>query len=166
MSQNIETIESICDVHKLSEITAPSNVLIIGKSCSGKSTLVKSLFGKTKNTLFFNNSTIKNFNFNDYKENYENYVFVFDDCDNDIDKISDSILYGRQFNITNLILVQYPLGINPRLRSNLNYTFMFKETQLNILKKLYTLYGSNIETFNKFSRHTTKQQGYSVKTSN
>jgi len=59
-------------------------------------------------------------------------------------------LNGRHFRITILITMQYVLGIQPILRSNIDYVFMMYDSRKTTLKKLHENYASVIESYPAF----------------
>ncbi len=48
--------------------------------------------------------------------------------------------------------MQYPLGIPPPLRSNIDYVFIFNDTSVKNRKKIYEDYAGMIPSFNEFCR--------------
>lgn len=59
---------------------------------------------------------------------------------------------GRHYNIFFILTMQYPIGIPPSLRSNIDYVFVFAEPSMKNRKKIYDDYGGMFPTFNHFSR--------------
>ena len=64
--------------------------------------------------------------------------------------IKEIFLNGRHFNIFFIITLQYPKGIPPDLRSNIDYVFIFNEPSIINRKSIYEAYGSAIPTFDIF----------------
>ena len=64
--------------------------------------------------------------------------------------IKNIFFNGRHFNFLFILTMQYPLGITPELRSNIDYVFIFNEPSIKNRKKIYDDYGSNIPTFDYF----------------
>jgi hypothetical protein len=58
---------------------------------------------------------------------------------------------GRHFNLFFILTMQYPLGIGPELRSNIDYVFIFNEPSLKNRKKIFDDYASSIPTFDHFN---------------
>lgn len=82
---------------------------------------------------------------------------ILDDCLYDKkwlkdESIREIFMNGRHFKLMLLITMQYPLGIGPELRTNVDYTFIFREPSLNIRKKIYDNYASIIPTFTLFNK--------------
>lgn len=59
---------------------------------------------------------------------------------------------GRHYNIFFIITLQYPLGIPPPLRGNIDYVFVFNEPSIKNQKKIYDDYGGMIPTFDHFQQ--------------
>ncbi len=57
---------------------------------------------------------------------------------------------GRHWQIMLLITMQYPLGIPPKLRTNVDYVFILREPYLNNRKRIYDNYASCFPTFESF----------------
>jgi len=67
------------------------------------------------------------------------------------EKTIKSIFFnGRHFNFLFILTMQYPLGITPELRSNIDYVFVFNEPSIKNRKKIYDDYGSVLPTFDYF----------------
>ena len=65
--------------------------------------------------------------------------------------IREIFFNGRHYNIFFILTMQYPVGIPPELRSNIDYVFIFNEPSLKNRKKLYEDYCSVIPTFDQFN---------------
>lgn len=83
-------------------------------------------------------------------------ICIMDDCladsedwvnDRNIKWVFDN---GRHAKITFIIALQYPVGIPPKLRSNIQYSFLCRENSINLQKKYYDLYGGCFPTFEMF----------------
>lgn len=59
-------------------------------------------------------------------------------------------LNGRHYNIFFILTMQYPIGIPPDLRSNIDYIFIFNEPSVANRKKLYDNYCGMIASFDHF----------------
>ena len=85
-----------------------------------------------------------------------NIFIVLDDMLHDAqnwkkEKTIKSIFFnGRHYNILFILTMQYPLGITPDLRSNIDYVFVFNEPSIKNRKKIYDDYGGMIPTFDYF----------------
>jgi hypothetical protein len=80
---------------------------------------------------------------------------ILDDClwDNTWtrDKLMRALfLNGRHFKVILIITMQFPLGIPPNLRTNIDYTFILRETSINNRKRLWDNYASVFPTFESF----------------
>jgi hypothetical protein len=58
---------------------------------------------------------------------------------------------GRHQKVLLLITMQYPLGIPPNLRTNVDYTFILREPFVNNRKKIYENYAGMFPTFEVFN---------------
>lgn len=64
------------------------------------------------------------------------------------EKTIQSIFFnGRHYNIFFILTMQYPLGIPPALRSNIDYVFVFNEPSIKNRKKIYDDYGGMCPSF-------------------
>jgi hypothetical protein len=90
------------------------------------------------------------------KDNSNNLFIVLDDMLHDAqnwkrEKTIKSIFFnGRHYNIFFILTMQYPLGITPELRSNIDYIFIFNEPSIKNRKKIYDDYCSMIPSFSYF----------------
>jgi hypothetical protein len=90
------------------------------------------------------------------KDNSNNLFIVLDDMLHDAqswkrEKTIKSIFFnGRHYNIFFILTMQYPLGITPELRSNIDYIFIFNEPSIKNRKKIYDDYCSAIPSFSYF----------------
>ena len=67
------------------------------------------------------------------------------------EKTIQSIFFnGRHYNIFFILTMQYPLGIPPALRSNIDYVFVFNEPSIKNRKKIYDDYAGMIASFDHF----------------
>lgn len=87
----------------------------------------------------------------------ENNMFiVLDDLLHDAQQwkrektIKNIFFNGRHYNLLFILTMQYPLGITPELRSNIDYVFIFNEPSVKNRKKIYEDYCSIIPTFDHF----------------
>lgn len=64
--------------------------------------------------------------------------------------IKNIFFNGRHFNFMFILTMQYPLGITPELRSNIDYIFIFNEPSVKNRKKIYDDYAGMIPTFDHF----------------
>jgi energy-coupling factor transporter ATP-binding protein EcfA2 len=61
-------------------------------------------------------------------------------------------LNGRHYRITFMLTMQYPLGVPPSLRSQVDYTFILKEPSFGNKKRIYQNYASSFPSFDVFCR--------------
>ena len=57
---------------------------------------------------------------------------------------------GRHWKIMLVITMQYPLGVPPNLRTNIDYTFILREPYLTNRKRIYENYAGMFTTFESF----------------
>lgn len=87
---------------------------------------------------------------------------LMDDCLADKKKweadqnISRLLLNGRHFHIMFLLTLQEVLGINPKLRQNFDYIFVFRNSFVNEQKKIYEHYAGMFKTLDLFKKTFTK----------
>jgi hypothetical protein len=67
------------------------------------------------------------------------------------EKTIQSIFFnGRHYNLFFILTMQYPLGIPPALRSNIDYVFVFNEPSIKNRKKIYDDYAGMCPSFDHF----------------
>jgi hypothetical protein len=81
---------------------------------------------------------------------------ILDDLLFDNSWISDKgikyiFMNGRHINILFMVTLQYPLGIPPILRTNIDYVFIHRENFVNNRRRLYENYAGMFPTFESFS---------------
>ena len=64
--------------------------------------------------------------------------------------IKNIFFNGRHYNFLFILTMQYPLGITPELRSNIDYVFVFNEPSVKNRKKIYDDYAGMIPSFDHF----------------
>ena len=57
---------------------------------------------------------------------------------------------GRHWKIMLIITMQYPLGVPPNLRTNIDYTFILREPYINNRKRIYENFAGMFPTFESF----------------
>jgi len=82
-------------------------------------------------------------------------MLILDDCMYDDNWTRDSniryiFMNGRHIKVFFLITMQYPLGIQPALRTNVDYVFILREPYLNNRKRIYENYASAFPSFEFF----------------
>ena len=59
---------------------------------------------------------------------------------------------GRHWRIMLIITMQYPLGVPPNLRTNIDYVFILREPYISNRKRIYENYAGMFPTFESFSQ--------------
>ena len=80
---------------------------------------------------------------------------IFDDCLYDDswkkDKnIRSVFMNGRHYKILYILTMQYPLGIPPNLRTNIDYVFILRENIVSNRRRIYEHYAGMFPTFEMF----------------
>lgn len=80
---------------------------------------------------------------------------ILDDCLFDATWTRDKLMRllfmnGRHWKIMLVITMQYPLGIPPTLRTNIDYTFILREPYIANRKRIYENYAGMFPTFEAF----------------
>jgi AAA+ ATPase superfamily predicted ATPase len=80
---------------------------------------------------------------------------ILDDCLYDNSWARDKLMRllfmnGRHWKIMLVITMQYPLGVPPNLRTNIDYTFILREPYINNRKRIYENYAGMFPTFESF----------------
>ena len=84
-----------------------------------------------------------------------NAFVILDDCLYDSSWTKDKnvrclFMNGRHFNVLFAIAMQFPLGIPPNLRTNIDYVFILRENNINNRRRIYENYASMFPTFEVF----------------
>lgn len=82
-------------------------------------------------------------------------ICILDDCLFDNSWASDKMMRflfmnGRHVRVMLIICMQYPIGIPPNLRSNIDYTFILRDNNMGNRKKIYEHYAGIFPTFDSF----------------
>ena len=82
---------------------------------------------------------------------------ILDDCLFDDKWTRDKMMRllfmnGRHWKIMLIITMQYPLGIPPNLRTNIDYVFILREPYISNRKRIYENYAGMFPTFESFSQ--------------
>lgn len=82
---------------------------------------------------------------------------VLDDCLYDESWTKDRnirllFMNGRHYKIMFVITMQYPLGIRPNLRTQIDYVFILRENLINNRKRIYENYAGMFPSFDVFSQ--------------
>jgi len=80
---------------------------------------------------------------------------ILDDCLYDSSWIREEstryvFMNGRHVDLTTMITMQYPLGITPNLRTNVDFVFILRENILGNRKRIYENYAGMFPTFEMF----------------
>jgi len=80
---------------------------------------------------------------------------ILDDCLYDASWTRDKMMRllfmnGRHWKIMLIITMQYPLGIPPNLRTNIDYVFILRENYIANRKRIYENYAGMFPTFESF----------------
>jgi len=92
------------------------------------------------------------------KSNIDPRTFVIlDDCLYDNAWTRDKMmrllfLNGRHWKLMLIITMQYPLGVPPTLRTNIDYVFILREPYIANRKRIYENYAGMFPTFESFSQ--------------
>lgn len=62
---------------------------------------------------------------------------------------------GRHLNIMFIISIQYPLGLSPSMRMNIDFTFFFNESQDDMVRKYFTYFSRHFKNYNDFRKAFT-----------
>jgi len=82
---------------------------------------------------------------------------ILDDCLYDATWTRDKMMRlifmnGRHWKIMLVITMQYPLGVPPTLRTNIDYVFILREPYIANRKRIYENYAGMFPTFESFSQ--------------
>ena len=80
---------------------------------------------------------------------------ILDDCLYDNSWAKDKLMRllfmnGRHWKVMLVITMQYPLGIPPNLRTNIDYVFILREPYITNRKRIYENYAGMFPTFESF----------------
>jgi hypothetical protein len=80
---------------------------------------------------------------------------ILDDCLYDATWIREEstryvFMNGRHVDLSTIITMQYPLGITPNLRTNVDFVFILRENILGNRKRIYENYAGMFPTFEMF----------------
>jgi len=82
---------------------------------------------------------------------------ILDDCLYDGSWTKDKMMRllfmnGRHWKVMLIITMQYPLGIPPDLRTNIDYVFILREPYINNRKRIWENYAGMFPTFESFTQ--------------
>lgn len=118
-----------------------------------KPQLIEDLMRKQQKRIFKANEQGKGDN---GKSKKNNVFLVLDDLLHSADTwkkdktIKNIFFNGRHFNFLFLLTLQYPMGITPDLRSNIDYVFIFDQPSVKNKRKIYDDYAGIFPTFDYF----------------
>lgn len=80
---------------------------------------------------------------------------ILDDCLYDASWIKEEstrfiFMNGRHIDVTTMITMQYPLGITPNLRTNVDFVFILRENITSNRRRIYENYAGMFPTFEMF----------------
>ncbi len=80
---------------------------------------------------------------------------ILDDCLYDkswINEVSTRYIFmnGRHVDLATMITMQYPLGVPPNLRTNIDFVFILRENTIGNRKRIYENYAGMFPTFEMF----------------
>lgn len=67
-------------------------------------------------------------------------------------QIRELLMNGRHYNVFYILTMQFPLGIPPDLRTNIDYVFIFKENILNNRRRIWENFAGVIPKFQTFQK--------------
>ena len=93
------------------------------------------------------------------------FAIIFDDVLHDDNwkrykSVKNIFMNGRHYELFFILAMQYPLGIPPALRANIDYTFIYQDTNYNNRKKLYENFAGVFPDFNIFCAAMNKLEKY------
>jgi hypothetical protein len=69
--------------------------------------------------------------------------------------IQSAFLNGRHFNLLFVVTLQYPMGLPPMLRGNIDYVFILRDNLISNRKRIYENYAGIFPTFDFFCQTVT-----------
>ena len=75
---------------------------------------------------------------------------LYDSCWSKDTNIKMLFMNGRHLNVMLVITMQYPLGVPPNLRTNIDYVFILRENLINNRKRIYENYAGMFPNFEVF----------------
>jgi len=80
---------------------------------------------------------------------------ILDDCLYDKSWINEEstryiFMNGRHIDMVTMITMQYPLGVPPNLRTNIDFVFILRENNITNRKRIYDNYAGMFPTFDMF----------------
>lgn len=159
----------------LSSIVPNSNILIIGKCGSGKTTLCNNILNSgyykditdgiiisptneiynNHNVYKYDKNIINTLMFNQKHDQFNNNTFiVFDNCFTSSYNLDDNftnLIYTNKYHkISTIVTIQHLTVLPPHIRHNFDYYFLLKDELISNLKKIYSCYTNVFSDFNSF----------------
>ena len=66
--------------------------------------------------------------------------------------VQSAFLNGRHFNLLFVITLQYPMGLPPMLRGNIDYVFILRDNLISNRKRIYENYAGMFPSYDVFSQ--------------
>lgn len=84
-------------------------------------------------------------------------IYILDDLMGDDSWIRDKniaeiFFNGRHYRILFMLCMQHPMGLPPKFRTNIDYTFIFHENNISNRKKIYDHYAGVFPSFSMFNQ--------------
>lgn len=100
-----------------------------------------------------------------FKKVDQRFAIVFDDVLHDDNwkkykSVKNIFMNGRHFNLFFVLAMQFPLGIPPALRANIDYAFIYQDTNFNNRKRLYENFAGVFPDFNMFCKAMNSLEKY------
>ena len=70
--------------------------------------------------------------------------------------VQSAFLNGRHFNLLFVITLQYPMGLPPMLRGNVDYVFILRDNLISNRKRIYENYAGMFPSYEIFSQTMTQ----------
>ncbi len=66
------------------------------------------------------------------------------------DAVQSAFLNGRHYNLLFVITLQYPMGLPPMLRGNIDYVFILRDNLISNRRRIYDNYAGMFDSFGEF----------------
>lgn len=168
----------------ISQIGMRHNVAILGRAATGKTTLVRDIIRQNRDNITTGRAySIETHNYKQYFPEYavkplftgddfsrytQNLVdanvsmraaIVFDgaNCEDAKEVIRQIIMSHRNLKI---ITMQYPEGLIPAVRANIDFVFIYRESNMGTRKRIHQQYLSRMMPFEEFNMIMTQLSNY------
>lgn len=94
--------------------------------------------------------------YQEFKNTDVRSFIILDDCLKDIerwirnDDVKELFFNGRHFDETFVFSMQYPIGIPPKFRTNVDFVVLFRDNANDNLERIYKYYAGMFDTFADF----------------